>query len=291
MKDTPLVHDEEFWKSMATSNQYDGRLYCKECLNLGIETDPIVAELNTLYLGDLRTVIYEEDADRGLWTMNPPSGWANWGLVPNWTDINSDKEMLEELVWNAPVEGYCLRHWKETIAEDKRRTADRRAKSRAKYGIQPWNKEAESSGDFMVTKEADWSEFQDTYAKAVILIDNSGSTAMEDTGVIDRETGHYLNRLDRHVLTAATYLGAFPDSGDYRIITCYHVDPETGTGGQPYVKDFDNTDDAIEFLFTLIPMSNSFSFRNDMLGRMVDGYGNVLLIQDEDLAPLLRNEK
>ena len=137
----------------------------------------------------------------------------------------------------------------------------------------------------------DMSEFQDTYAKAVILIDNSGSTAAEDTGMTDRETGHELNRLDRHVLTAATYLGAFPDSGDYRIITCYNQDPETKSWHQPYVKDFDNTDDAIEYLFTLSPMGNSFTFRNDMLGRMVDGYGNVLLIQDEDLAPLLRNEK
>jgi hypothetical protein len=145
---------------------------------------------------------------------------------------------------------------------------------------------AESSGDFMVTKEADWSEFQDTYAKAVILIDNSGSTAAEDTGVIDRETGHYLNRLDRHVLTAATYLGAFPDSGDYRIITC--VGPR---GSQPGVEDFDNTDDAIEYLFALRPHGNSFSFRNDIIAKQVAGYGNVLLIQDEDLAPLLRNQK
>ena len=88
------------------------------------------------------------------------------------------------------------------------------------------------------------SEFQDTYAKAVILIDNSGSTAAEDTGMTDRETGHELNRLDRHVLTAATYLGAFPDSGDYRIITCYNQDPETKSWHQPYVKDFDNTDES-----------------------------------------------
>jgi len=284
MKDTPLVYDEEFWKSMATSNDYDGRLYCKECLKLGVETDPIVGVLDLAEAADWGVIIYNEDGG-AYWSLDEPSGWAKKGWIPPWSDAffgPGDEEIVGWIKGGATSEGYCRRHWAR-----QRRTAEHRAK----YGRELWNKEAESSGDFMVTKEADWSEFQDTYAKAVILIDNSGSTAMEDTGVIDRETGHYLNRLDRHVLTAAIYLGAFPDSGDYRIITCYHVDPETGTGHQPYVKDFDNTDDAIEFLFTLIPMGNSFSFRNDMLGRMVDGYGNVLLIQDEDLAPLLRNEK
>tara|TARA_R110000824_G_scaffold67508_4_gene174878 strand:+ start:1313 stop:2701 length:1389 start_codon:yes stop_codon:yes gene_type:complete len=274
-EDTPLLYDEEFYKSMATSNEYDGRLYCKECLNLGIETDPIVAELNTLYLGDLRTVIYEEDADRGLWTMNPPSGWANWGLVPNWTDINSDKEMLDELVWNAPVEGYCLRHWKETIAEDKRRTADRRAKSRAKYGIQPWNKEAEGQS----------KPPTNTPGNAVVLIDNSGSTASEDTGMTDRETGHPLNRLDRHVLTAAIYLGAFPDSGEYRIITTQPKNLSSNRGPiRSQVEDFDNTADAIDYLFKLTPSGPGFNFPNDKVAELTKDYHNVLLIQDEDIS-------
>ncbi len=116
------------------------------------------------------------------------------------------------------------------------------------------------------------------YAKAVVLIDNSGSTAMEDTGMTDKKTGHQLNRLDRHVLTAATYLGAFPDSGEYRIITPYHS-----------ARDFDNTADAIDYLFTLRPGGGGF-MRHDFkskIDELTKDYGNVLLIMDEPIGYIL----
>ena len=123
----------------------------------------------------------------------------------------------------------------------------------------------------------DWQP-NEPYAKAVVLIDNSGSTAMEDTGMTDKKTGHQLNRLDRHVLTAATYLGAFPDSGEYRIIT-------PSFSGYPVkkcnVEDFDNTADAIDYLFTLTPSGPGFIFPSDEILILSKDYGNVLLIQDE----------
>jgi hypothetical protein len=123
----------------------------------------------------------------------------------------------------------------------------------------------------------DWPP-TNTPGNAVVLIDNSGSTAMEDTGMTDKKTGHQLNRLDRHVLTAATYLGAFPDSGAYRIIT-------PSFSGYPVkkceVEDFDNTADAIDYLFTLTPSGPGFIFPSDEILILSKDYGNVLLIQDE----------
>ena len=116
-------------------------------------------------------------------------------------------------------------------------------------------------------------------AKALVLIDDSGSTAMEDTGMTDKKTGHKLNRLDRHVLTAATYLGAFPDSGEYRIITPMAI----GSRGVQS-KDFDNTADAINYLFTLTPSGGGFAdFPSDRILKLTSDYGNVLVIIDEEL--------
>lgn len=120
------------------------------------------------------------------------------------------------------------------------------------------------------------------YAKAVVIIDNSGSTAVEDTGMTDKKTGHHLNRLDRHVMTAATYLGTFPDSGEYRIIT-----PNWqgwGSAKRCKVEDFDNTADAIDYLFTLTPRGSGFIFPSDEISILSKDYGNVLLIQDEPLS-------
>ncbi len=122
---------------------------------------------------------------------------------------------------------------------------------------------------------------RDSYytSRAAVIIDNSGSTAMEDTGMTDKKTGHQLNRLDRHVLTAATYLGAFPDSGEYRIITPMAI----GSRGIQS-KDFDNTADAINYLFTLTPSGGGFAdFPSDRILKLTSDYGNVLVIIDEEL--------
>lgn len=124
-----------------------------------------------------------------------------------------------------------------------------------------------------------------TPGNAVVLIDNSGSTASEDTGMTDRETGHPLNRLDRHVLTAAIYLGAFPDSGEYRIITTQPKNLSSNRGPiRSQVEDFDNTADAIDYLFKLTPSGPGFNFPNDKVAELTKDYHNVLLIQDEDIS-------
>ena len=100
MKDTPLLHDEDFYKSMATSNDYDGRLYCKECLKLGVETDPMVGVLDLKEAADWGVIIYNEDGGAD-WSLDEPSGWANKGLIPPWSDSffgPGDEEILNEII-------------------------------------------------------------------------------------------------------------------------------------------------------------------------------------------------
>ena len=84
---------------------------------------------------------------------------------------------------------------------------------------------------------------------AAVIIDNSGSTSLE-SGITHKESGHALTVLDRHIMTAAVYLANFPKQGNYLIITPYHT-----------ARYFDNTDDAIEYLFTLRPGGGGFSSR------------------------------
>ena len=268
-EDTPLLYDEEFYKSMATSNDYDGRLYCKECLKLGVETDPIVGVLDLTEAADWGVIIYNEGGG-AYWSLDEPSGWAKKGLIPPWSDHPGNEDILDYIKGAATSEGYWLRHWEERAQARQRRKADFLAKSRAKYGSQPWNKEAEGES----------KPPTNTPPKAVLIIDNSGSTAVEDTGIKDKKTGHRLTRLDRHILTAGAYLGAFPDSGEYRIITpSFNFSPDK----KCWVEDFDNTDDAIDYLFTLTPSGPGFNFPSDEILRLSKDYGNVLLIQDEPL--------
>ena len=121
MKDTPLLHDEDFYKSMATSNDYDGRLYCKECLKLGVETDPIVGVLDLKEAADWGVIIYNEDGGAD-WSLDEPSGWANKGLIPPWSDSffgPGDEEILNEIKGSATSEGYCLRHWAAKVGRSK----------------------------------------------------------------------------------------------------------------------------------------------------------------------------
>lgn len=143
-EDTPLLYDEEFYKSMATSNEYDGRLYCKECLKLGIETDPIVGVLDLTEAADWGVIIYNEDGGAD-WSLDEPSGWANKGLIPNWSNYPGNENILSSVKGNVTSEGYCKRHWEADRAEENRRFADRRAKIRANIYSKPWNKEAEGS--------------------------------------------------------------------------------------------------------------------------------------------------
>ena len=117
---------------------------------------------------------------------------------------------------------------------------------------------------------------------AAVIIDDSGSTATLDTGMTDKKTGHTLTRLDRHILTAGAYLGTFPDSGDYRIITCPSWDSKTRSS-KLGVREFDNTDDAIDYLFTLSPSGGGFSGNLADLGEVTKDYHNVLLMIDEHL--------
>ena len=108
---------------------------------------------------------------------------------------------------------------------------------------------------------------------AAVMIDNSGSTNME-SGITHKETGYEMNILDRHIMTAAVYLTNFPKKGNYLIITPYHS-----------ARYFDNTDDAIEYLFTLRPGGGGF-MRHDFKSKIAEltkAYNNVLLLMDESI--------
>jgi len=121
--------------------------------------------------------------------------------------------------------------------------------------------------------------------KAAVIIDNSGSTSQK-TGIIHEESGHPMIELDRHILTAATYLANFPKKGIYRIISCFpgNGDPWS-SGATESVRDFDNTDDAIEYLFTLRPGGGGFINGYDTeLEELTKDYHHVLLIVDQDVS-------
>ena len=97
---------------------------------------------------------------------------------------------------------------------------------------------------------------------AAVIIDNSGSTSME-SGITHKASGHELTVLDRHVMTAAVYLTNFPKQGDYRIITSHRErNPQFPHARTGPMRDFDNTDDAIEYLFTLRSGGGGFSSRS-----------------------------
>jgi uncharacterized protein YjbI with pentapeptide repeats len=133
---------------------------------------------------------------------------------------------------------------------------------------------AESNGLMAEDWEAKWS------SNAVVIIDNSGSTGMK-SGVTHKESGHEMSVLDRHVMTAAIYLTNFPKQGNYRIITPRSL--SSSDWGEPH-RDFDNTDDAIEYLFTIRPEGGGFNgLRSDRIDELTKAYNNVLLIQDEHL--------
>ncbi len=115
------------------------------------------------------------------------------------------------------------------------------------------------------------------YAKAVVLIDNSGSTSMK-SGITHKDSGHEMTVLDRHIMTAAYYLANFPKQGHYLIITPYHT-----------ARYSDNTDDAIEYLFTLHPGGGGF-MRHDFkskIDQLTKAYNNVLLLMDEPIGGIL----
>jgi len=118
----------------------------------------------------------------------------------------------------------------------------------------------------------------DWLRNAAVIIDNSGSTSVE-SGITHKESGHELTVLDRHILTAATYLTNFPKKGSYRIISSHRLNPA--------YFDFDNTDDAIEYLFTLRPGGGGFNRNGDELAKVTKDYNNVLLIVDEQLSHVL----
>lgn len=128
-----------------------------------------------------------------------------------------------------------------------------------------------------------------TARKAAVIIDNSGSTSQK-TGIIHEESGHPMIELDRHILTAATYLANFPKKGIYRIISCFTSEQEFGewrpfAGATESVRDFDNTDDAIEYLFTLRPGGGGFINGYDTeLEELTKDYHHVLLIVDQDVS-------
>lgn len=110
-------------------------------------------------------------------------------------------------------------------------------------------------------------------SSAVIVIDNSGSTEME-IGITDKSTRNRLTILDRHVMTASTYLSFFQEKGNYRIISCSappdhiakgilsvgHQQMVRDGGARIYIQDFDNTEDAIEYLFTLEAIGTGLPF-------------------------------
>ena len=114
---------------------------------------------------------------------------------------------------------------------------------------------------------------------AAVIIDNSGSTSMK-SGITHKESGHEMTVLDRHVMTAAVYLTNFPKKGSYRIISSHRLNPAG-------YYDFDNTDDAIEYLFTLRPGGVGFNRNGDELAKVTKDYNNVLLIVDEQLRNVL----
>jgi len=128
---------------------------------------------------------------------------------------------------------------------------------------------------------------------AAVIIDNSGSTSLE-SGITHKESGHALTVLDRHIMTAAVYLANFPKEGNYRIIPCRTSDPSQERPWIQEFRDFDNTDDAIEYLFTLRPAGGGFSSQNKVkdipinkLNEITKDYNNVLLMMDEQLGYLL----
>ena len=262
-------HWSHYWEPPEGSTYGPDPYLCSDCADRDAKEVPADIGIAELFYHHPGTDVVMVKTESG-WEMTEP--------IEEYT-IADIKDAAEDRYAEKP--GYCKDCW---IAQ-------------GNYGaLEVMNNKlfgAESSGDFMVTKEADWSEFQDTYAKAVILIDNSGSTAVEDTGMTDRETGHPLNRLDRHILTAGAYLGTFPDSGDYRIITCPSWDSKTRSS-KLGVREFDNTDDAIEYLFTLRPAGGGFSSQNKVkdipinkLNEITKDYNNVLLMMDEQLGYLL----
>ena len=150
-------------------------------------------------------------------------------------------------------------------------------------------------------------------SSAVIVIDTSGS-ARQEIGITDKSTRNRLTILDRHVMTASTDLSFFQEKGNYRIISSQpplshmakgisrtgHRQIAHGGGTGIYIQDFDNTEDAIEYLFTLDARGGGLPFghhnqheledainRGRSAGQANDGmgYGNVLIVMDEDLSP------
>ena len=132
---------------------------------------------------------------------------------------------------------------------------------------------------------------RDSYytSRAAVIIDNSGST-MQQTGIIHKESGHAVTELDRHIMTATVYLTNFPKKGSYRIISCMPGGEEHNYyGDQDRFRDFDNTDDAIEYLFTLRPGGGGF-MRHDFkskIDELTKAYNNVLLLMDEPIGGIL----
>jgi len=146
-------------------------------------------------------------------------------------------------------------------------------------------------------------------SSAVIVIDTSGSAGQE-IGITDKSTRNRLTILDRHVMTASTYLSFFQEKGNYRIISSQpplshmakgirsagHRQIAHGGGTGIYIQDFDNTEDAIEYLFTLDARGGGLPFGQHNQHELEDainrgrssssrGYGNVLIVMDEDLSP------
>ena len=121
-------------------------------------------------------------------------------------------------------------------------------------------------------------DLEDKWSRnAAVIIDNSGSTSQK-SGITHKESGHAMTVLDRHIMTAAYYLANFPKQGNYLIITPYHT-----------ARYFDNTDDAIEYLFTLRPGGGGF-MRHDFKSKIAEltkAYNNVLLLMDESIFKIL----
>ena len=145
-------------------------------------------------------------------------------------------------------------------------------------------------------------------SSAVIVIDTSGSAGQE-IGITDKSTRHRLTVLDRHVMTASTYLSSFQEKGNYRIISprqpksymkkdipsVWEEEMAQQGGAGIYIQDFDNTADAIEYLFELDARGSGLPFGQWNQHQLEDaigsgrhqgsrGYGNVLLIMDEDMS-------